>query len=124
MLNSHKFIGTLDGGGAVQPQPAHEHLRNRPQAASKQGRRGIAKLHLPSYRSWKLDQLLLITSAIQFALLVPLVWWVRKHPQPLVEVAFTRILQRKQPSLMQRVVVMFNTITGSAVFLNVLVVPA
>ncbi len=108
----------------MHSQPAPVQRRNRPQAASKQGRQGIASLHLPWYHSWKLDHLLLLTSAVQFALFAPLAWWARKHPRPLIEVAFTRVLQKKQPSPMRRGVQVFNTLTGSAVFLNVLVVPA
>lgn len=78
-------------------------------------------IYLP--HSWKLDQLLLPASLIQFALFVPLAWWTRKHPQPLVEVLLTRTLQHKQPTLMRRIVLGVSTLLGSAVFLNTLAVP-
>ena len=54
----------------MQAQPAHEYLPNMPQAVSKQGTQGAAGFHLPVYPSWKLDQLLLITSTA-------LIFWKR-----------------------------------------------
>lgn len=71
----------------------------------------------------KRDQFLMMASACQLALFVPLALWVRKHPQPLVDVATTHFVQKKQPPFMRRVVMVANTLIGSAVFLNVLVVP-
>ncbi|MDQ6643485.1 MAG: hypothetical protein M3Y76_03470, partial [Chloroflexota bacterium] len=71
----------------------------------------------------KRDQWLMMTSVIQCALFVPLALWARKHPQPLVDVATTHLVQKKQPPFMRRVVMVLNTLTGSAVFLNVQVVP-
>ena len=67
--------------------------------------------------------MLLPASFIQFALFVPLSWWTRRHPQPLVEVVLTRTLQHKQPSLLRRIVLVVSTLLGSAVFLNILTVP-
>jgi membrane-associated phospholipid phosphatase len=69
------------------------------------------------------DRILLMSSALQFTLFVPLAWWGHKHRQPLVEVAVTRLVQKKQPSFMRSVVLVVNTLTGSAVFLNLLAFP-
>lgn len=71
----------------------------------------------------KRDQFLMMTSVSQLALFVPLALWARKHPQPPADVATTHLVQRKQPPFMRRVVMVLNTLTSSAVFLNVLVVP-
>ena len=71
----------------------------------------------------KRDQLLLTGSLVQFALLIPLGQWARKHPQPPVEIAISRLVQHKQRSLVRSFVLVLNTLTGSAVFLNILAVP-
>lgn len=71
----------------------------------------------------KRDWLLPIGSLIQFALLLPLIRWARKHQQPLSELAATRLLQRKQTTATRTIVKVLNTLTGSSVFLNSLVVP-
>ena len=84
----------------MQAEPTKENSGNMLRAANKQGSQGI--IHLP--HSWKLDQLLLLASFIQFALFVPLAWWTRRHPQPLVESVLTHTLQHKQPSLIRRIV--------------------
>ncbi len=63
----------------------------------------------------KRDQLLLVLSTVQFVLFVPLAWWAHKHPRPPVELAMTHVLQ-----LVIRIV---STLTGSSASLNVLVVP-
>ena len=103
----------------MQAEPTKENSGNMLRAANKQGSQGI--IHLP--HSWKLDQLLLLASFIQFALFVPLAWWTRRHPQPLVESVLTHTLQHKQPSLIRRIVLVVSTLLGSAVLLNVLAVP-
>ena len=72
----------------------------------------------------KRDQLLLIMSAVQFALLAPLAWWAHKHPQPPVEVGITHIFQKKRSAFLNYAIRILSTITGSAILLNVLVVPA
>ena len=72
----------------------------------------------------KRDQLLLITSMVQFALLAPLAWWAHKHPQPPVEVGITDIFQKKRSAFLHYAIRILSTITGSAILLNVLVVPA
>lgn len=71
----------------------------------------------------KREQFLTISSIAQFALFIPVTWWARKHPRPPVEIVISRLAQKKQRSVARRFVLVFNTITGSAVFLNVLVVP-
>jgi hypothetical protein len=71
----------------------------------------------------KPSRLLLMSSLVQFALLIPLVRWARHHRQPLREVVLTRFLQKDQKSWKRRIVTILNTLTGSSVFLNVLVVP-
>jgi membrane-associated phospholipid phosphatase len=108
----------------LKPQTAKKRLRTLPQARHKQGLPGIMHFPQPWKRFWKLDQLLLPASLIRFALFVPLAWWTRRHRQPLVDIVLTRTLQHKQPTLMRRIVIVVSTLLGSAVFLNVLAVPA
>jgi membrane-associated phospholipid phosphatase len=71
----------------------------------------------------KRDWFLLLGSIMQFALLVPLSRWAHKHQQPPSELAVTHLLQHRQTSLFRAGIGVLNTLTGSAVFLNVLVVP-
>jgi membrane-associated phospholipid phosphatase len=71
----------------------------------------------------KRDHFLLTSSIVQFALFIPLAWWARKQRVPLSDVAITHLLQKKQSSFPRAVVKVLNTLTGSAVFMNVLVVP-
>lgn len=71
----------------------------------------------------KRDRLLLAGSLAQFALLIPVTRWARKHPQPPVEIVLSRLVQRKQRSFMRSFVLVLNTLTGSAAFLNILAVP-
>lgn len=71
----------------------------------------------------KRDRILLASSALQFALFIPLAWWARKHRQSLREIAISRLAQKKQPAFARNVVYVLNTVTGSAVILNLLVVP-
>jgi membrane-associated phospholipid phosphatase len=73
--------------------------------------------------SMKLSRFLFISSIAQFALLIPLARWARRHGKPLREVVLTRLLQKNQKSWKRTIVTIFNTLTGSSVFLNVLVVP-
>jgi len=80
-------------------------------------------LHFPWRRSVSRDHLLLMLSAGQFALFVPLAWWAHKHPQPPVEVGITHVLQKKQPRSLQVAARVLSTIAGSAVLMNILVVP-
>lgn len=70
-------------------------------------------------RNW----ILLVVSIMQFTLLVPLTRWANKHQQPHSELAITHLLQKQQTPLKRAVVGVLNTLTGSAVFMNVLVVP-
>ena len=71
----------------------------------------------------KPGRLLFLISIVQFVLLLPLAWWARRHRQPLREVILTRFFQRNQKSWKRTTVTIINTLTGSSVFLNVLVVP-
>ncbi len=71
----------------------------------------------------KRDQFLLTSSIVQFALFLPLAWWASKYQVPPADVAITHLLQRKQSSCSRVGVKVLNTLTGSAVFMNVLVVP-
>src|SRR5205085_8567620 len=71
----------------------------------------------------KRDRLLLLSSLVQFALFLPLTWWARKHPHPPVEIGISHLVQKKQRSFTRSFVLVLNTLTGSAVLLNVLVVP-
>lgn len=71
----------------------------------------------------KRERWLLAGSLVQFALLIPLAWWARKHPQPPTEIGFSRLVQRKQRSPVRSFVLVFNTLTGSSVFLNSLALP-
>ena len=71
----------------------------------------------------KRNHFLLMASVFQLALFVPLALWARKHPHPPTDVAITHLVQKNQPSFLRRVVLVFNTLTSSAVFLNVLVIP-
>jgi len=73
--------------------------------------------------SMKRDQVLLISSSLQLALFALLVWWAKKHPQPPKEILITRLLQRRQTSSKRRMVQVFSTATGSAIMLNICVVP-
>ncbi len=71
----------------------------------------------------KRDQLLLLTSTVNFALFAPLLWWGHKHPQPPIEVGITHIWQKKQSAFLHAATIVLSTISGSAVLLNILVVP-
>ena len=71
----------------------------------------------------KRDQLLLLLSSVQFALFAPLAWWAHKHPQPPAEVGITHLFQKKQPAFLYDASLVVSTLSGSAVFLNILVVP-
>jgi membrane-associated phospholipid phosphatase len=71
----------------------------------------------------KPGRFLFICSIVQFALLIPLARWARRHRKPLREVVLTRFLQKNQKSWKRTTVIILNTLTGSSVFLNVLVAP-
>lgn len=71
----------------------------------------------------KTSRFLFISSIVQFALLIPLARWAGQHRQPLREVVLTRFVQKDQKSWKRTTVTILNTLTGSSVFLNVLVVP-
>jgi membrane-associated phospholipid phosphatase len=93
------------------------------QEGSKKGPQGTVGLHFPWHRSVPRDYLPLVASAGQFALFAPLAWWAHKHPQPPVEVGITRVVQKKQPRSLQVAARVLSTIAGSAVLMNILVVP-
>jgi membrane-associated phospholipid phosphatase len=71
----------------------------------------------------KRDHVLLMSSVVQFALFIPLALWASKQRVPLSDLAITHLLQKKQTSFPRTVVKVLNTLTGSAVFMNVLAVP-
>lgn len=71
----------------------------------------------------KKSYFLLLSSILQFALLVPLSRWARTHREPLREVLLTRAFQKKQTSRKHSLVAVLNTLTGSSIFLNILVAP-
>lgn len=71
----------------------------------------------------KPSRLLFTISMVQFVLLIPLALWARRHRKPLREVVLTRFIQKNQKSWKRTVITIINTLTGSSVFLNVLVVP-
>src|SRR5205807_2955371 len=68
-------------------------------------------------------RLVLLLSAVQFALFAPLAWWVHKHPQPAVEVGITHLLQKKQSAFLHDATLVVSTLSGSAVLFNILAVP-
>lgn len=71
----------------------------------------------------KRDHLLLLLSSVQFALFAPLAWWALKHPQPPAEIGVTHLLQKKRPAFLHYATLVISTLAGSAVLLNILVVP-
>jgi membrane-associated phospholipid phosphatase len=107
----------------MQSQLRHEYGGNTPQEGSKKGPQGTVGLHFPWHRSVPRDDLLLMASAGQFALFAPLAWWAHKHPQPPVEVGIIHVVQKKQSRSLQAAARVLSTIAGSAVLMNILVVP-
>ena len=71
----------------------------------------------------KRNQVLLTSSIVQFALFLPLALWAHKQRIALSDVVMTHLLQKKQSAVPRTVVKVLNTLTGSAVFVNVLVIP-
>lgn len=67
--------------------------------------------------------LLLLASAVQFVLFVPLAVWTRKHPHPSIELAVTHLVQQKHATWLRSMSTALSTITGSTVLMNLLVVP-
>src|SRR5437588_4053699 len=94
-----------------------------PEEASKKGSQGTIGLHLPWHRLVSHDHLLLLASAVQFTLFAPLAWWAHKHPQPPVELGVTHLFQQKHATWVRSTITALSTITGSAVLMNLLVVP-
>jgi membrane-associated phospholipid phosphatase len=74
-------------------------------------------------RPVKRNRFFFITSIASLACFVPLAWWAHRHPQPAGDVAITHTVQRPQSSFLKSVVLVGNTLTGSAVVLNLLVIP-
>ncbi len=71
----------------------------------------------------KPHRILFVSALVQLASLLPLARWARKHAHPLGDVLVSRLLQKKQNRFAYFCVRVVNTLTGSATFLNVLVVP-
>lgn len=107
----------------MHAQPRYENGGDTPEQGGKKG-----LLWAVGPRTWwhclvSHDHLLLLASAVQFALLVPLAWWARKHPHPLVELGVTHLVQQKHATWLRSTITALSTMTGSAVFLNLLIVP-
>lgn len=66
---------------------------------------------------------LLVASALQFALLIPLARWANSHQHSPIDIGITHLLQRKSPSLARRVVKVLNRVFSSGAALNLLAVP-
>jgi len=98
-------------GDAMHSEPRHDYGGTMSEEASKQGLPETMGRHL-----------LLLASAAQFALFVPLAWWARKHPHPPVELGVTHLVQQKHATWLRSTITAFSTITGSAVLLNLLVI--
>ena len=107
----------------MHSQHRHEYGGNTPQEGNKKGPYGTVGSHLPWPRLVSSDHLLLMASAVQFALFVPLAWWAHKHPQPPVEVGIIHVLQKKQQRSLQGAALVLSTIACSAAFMNIMVVP-
>src|SRR5947209_5702233 len=107
----------------MDPQPGHEYEGNMPEEGSQKGLQGTVSLYRPWHRLVSHEHLLLLASAIQFVLFVPLAWWAHKHPHPPVELGLTHILQQKRATWLRSTITALSTITGSAILVNVLVVP-
>ncbi len=71
----------------------------------------------------KRDHVLPIISIVSFVSFAPLAWWARRHPHPSLDVGTTRAIQHIRSSLLRSAVLVGNTITGSALVLNLLVLP-
>jgi membrane-associated phospholipid phosphatase len=71
----------------------------------------------------KPHRILFVSALVQLALFLPLARWARKHAHPPGDVLVSRLLQKKQSRFAYFCVLAANTLTGSAIFLNVLVVP-
>ena len=97
----------------MHAEPRHEDEGTIPEEANKQGPPEKMGHHL-----------LLLASAAQFALLVPLAWWARKHPHPPIELGVTHLVQQKHATWLRSTITVFSTLTGSSVLLNLLAIPA
>ena len=71
----------------------------------------------------KCNQVLRITSIMPFVGFAALALWARRHPHPPLDVRTTRKMQQAKSSLLRSAVLVGNTITGSSVVLNLLVLP-
>lgn len=71
----------------------------------------------------KRSQLLSGLSLLQFALFIPLTWWVHRHPQPPDEVRITQRLQKAQPAIILPITNAVSTVAGEGILMNILVVP-
>lgn len=71
----------------------------------------------------KKSNLFLLSALIQFALLIPITRWARTHRESLREILLTRTFQKKENSRKYSLVEALNTLSGSSVFLNILVAP-
>lgn len=73
--------------------------------------------------SSKLDAVLLVLSAVQLALFVPLAWWVHNHPVDAPDLAITRAFQKQKSDFLRYAMLTISYIGGTPKFLRVIVVP-
>lgn len=71
----------------------------------------------------KYRQLLLGFSLCQLAGFGVLARWVHKHPQDGTDIAITHIFQHKQSHMLRQIVMIWSTLTGDAILLNLLTFP-
>ena len=71
----------------------------------------------------KRDNFLLIGALAQFALFIPVTVWATQRKHPPVEIAITRLTQKKQASLSRHTVQVVNNLLCSSVASDILVVP-
>ncbi|HJT55346.1 MAG TPA: phosphatase PAP2 family protein [Ktedonobacteraceae bacterium] len=71
----------------------------------------------------KYRRLLLGLSLCQLAGFGVLAWWAHKHPQDGTDIAITHIFQHKQSHMLRRLVLIWSTLTGDAMLLNLLTFP-
>src|SRR5690242_15267212 len=74
-------------------------------------------------KKMKKSNVFLLSAILQFALLIPVSRWARAHRESLKEILLTRTFQKKENSRKYSLVAALNTLTGSSIFLNILVAP-
>ncbi len=64
-----------------------------------------------------------VTSILPFAAFVPLAWWAYKHPHPPIDIEITHVVQKPQLPFLRSIIIGGNTLIGSAIGLNLAVLP-